>query len=1372
MPEVIESKGEGEGERERRDSLERVATVAIAGSEKAAGEGDLGGIEKCLSSADGEKEGLLGSLPHLASICSRGKCSLAFTAKEGEAAFEESCSSKMPHNSAETEAKGPRGTDARSADTETPADEGCKEKEAFRLEDYINTSPFELRTDADCQNHGDAGLEGGGGGGEEVGEKGGLAREHSSFSQPEGSASGESSAETETRPPTDVAESQLRSQSWSEPIATISGSICTEQDRPSHRCQEQLGAAILPLLTHPQRSSSNTNEGLRADRKLNLIAEEALSLGHAREESSIPDTERNYQQVFLPFSPQHLFTSQQFAVERQASSSQQVQPESSTTKTRTAESAAEFQNQNQSKIGAMSVVGVYACDSSRGNSRGNNRVHFADTVKQEDSSSVLLRDMSVSAMDCASLPPLTVHESLHYPVVEASYNFPGYLSLKKPDILTNVARSTDERVIQSSADFPQKDVHLDEEGTGTKDTKEKINIDRSGNDNQADIVDLQSVGETCSKQPPCATEKNLTGELSQTAGSDTSEADCLTVEAVSAKVNQHSEAETEKGAVHLGLSAEKEMDELHAEPQESPFNSDEADDVTCQPLSDVSSGFPDNCDADGDSTNVEGELDGNKSREMTQMSLAPDREHGVFIVEPPSTVDVLAKGRSDNVIPLSHNAIKPGILEASIKDDLVNVSCLCSSDLSPKEAYDDINQPDMNEKLEDQTSVLFAEERNKVEEVTMDNQKKMADSSTLQIGRTGKTEQQRNGPDKEAVEEIADLQPQHEQQIQKTESTVMDIKEEERSLEKDCSAATAVRRNSGETEECEIQDTACKPLKLQSYNKLSATESRPGKHAPIKGSDVEEITKEDKAALDKEKASSQGKGQIEIKVTNNEAVTKQEVINQTGSAKDGGSFDLFKASEHFHCEGSSVGNFPVEQVSVNTEDVDVSESPGPGPTAGEPETSWIQPLKGAAYLPKQESSRPLRSLESTQLEFLTPIEEIAAPLRQEERRPPDQAVETTTEIPPLNLLKKPVDLPEPLKSTAELLEPTRSTQVELPEKAKKVELPEEANKVELLDEAKKVELLEEAKKVELLEEAKKVELLEEAKKLELREEAKKVELLEEAKKVELLEEAKKVELLEEAKKVELLEEAKKVELLEEAKKVELLEEAKKVELLEEAKKVELLEEAKKVELLEEAKKVELLEEAKKVELLEEAKKLELLEEANKVELPEEANKVQLPEPTQQTVELPEEVKTVELLEEANKVELPEPTQQTVELPEEAKQVELPEPTQKTAVEPSAEEVKKVELPQTTKKEEPPGTSSEEAKQAAELLEPTRSPEELPEPTQTSTEPLEPEKRLSGELPEELGGRPVEPEEQFEVPAEETADTDTAQDPAEQRPDSG
>ncbi|XP_030297945.1 transforming acidic coiled-coil-containing protein 2 isoform X16 [Sparus aurata] len=100
----------------------------------------------------------------------------------------------------------------------------------------------------------------------------------------------------------------------------------------------------------------------------------------------------------------------------------------------------------------------------------------------------------------------------------------------------------------------------------------------------------------------------------------------------------------------------------------------------------------------------------------------------------------------------------------------------------------------------------------------------------------------------------------------------------------------------------------------------------------------------------------------------------------------------------------------------------------------------------------ESSLGPLPSLESPQLEFLTPTEELAAPLRQEEIPPPEQEAEKAKEIPPLNLLKKPVDLPEPLKTTADLpepaqqrlehIEPTQSTKVELLEEATKVELSE------------------------------------------------------------------------------------------------------------------------------------------------------------------------------------------------------------------------------------------------------------------------------------------------------------------------------------------
>ncbi|GLD67493.1 uncharacterized protein AKAME5_001883500 [Lates japonicus] len=907
----------------------------------------------------------------------------------------------MPHNSAETEVKGQREATVHSADAETsPAEEGDREKDPLRIEAYINTSPLGLLTGPDCQAHSAVGLEGAGeggggggrGGGEEVGEKAGLAREHSSFSQPEGSASGVSSAETETCPPTDVAESQLKSQSWSEPISTITESICTEQDRLSHPCQKQHGAAISPLPIHPEQSSSNTNGGVRADLKQNLISEEVLSLGRTCEESSITETERNYGQVLLSLiKPQPLTTSQQIPVERQASNNQQVQPESSTTEARTTESAAEFQVQTQAQSNsgspAMSGVGVYVC----GSSGSNNRVHFADTVKQEDCSSVDLRNMSVPVMDCASLPPLTVHESLHHPVVEASYIFPDFLSLKRPEIPTNAAPSKNEPEKQSSDDFskPQKDTQLDKGDLESKDTKENIAIDQSGNDSLVtNTVDLQSVTEACTKQLPCHTEKNQTGneecfDLLQTAGNAISKADPVTVEQVSAKVMKQEEAESVKGPINLCLSkdGEKEPNKLHAEstgsvkldqPQE-PLVSDAAileekegnqhplssrsvlpaDDVTCKPLSDVSTELPvgqlssdldpcsepksdtltctatlqaipsdpsyqlptqldqtppcgldttdpmkasegrkstihsadltkdesvtsegaasdqsipvieqcarnpafvlqppgpmlshlefiTDCDislpehrekrnADGDSTKVPGEVNGSKSREMTQKSLAQDLEpvdvsvkadetwpkleerhyatesvaevenssiNNVNIsfsqeenlsppIQPPGAVGTLAKDESDNIISLSQTepdsiTIKPVICEASISDGLINVSCPLRSDLPTNEAYDEIKKDNMKEKhkMADQTSMLFEENEKQVGEATVDNQKETAISSKLQTGKTGTSPQQSNGPDKEAAGETGDLQSSHKHKVQKSEVPIRDIKEE------------------------------------------------------------------------------------------------------------------------------------------------------------------------------------------------------------------------------------------------------------------------------------------------------------------------------------------------------------------------------------------------------------------------------------------------------------------------------------------------------------------------------------------------------------------------------------------------------------------
>ncbi|XP_044069212.1 transforming acidic coiled-coil-containing protein 2 isoform X15 [Siniperca chuatsi] len=106
----------------------------------------------------------------------------------------------------------------------------------------------------------------------------------------------------------------------------------------------------------------------------------------------------------------------------------------------------------------------------------------------------------------------------------------------------------------------------------------------------------------------------------------------------------------------------------------------------------------------------------------------------------------------------------------------------------------------------------------------------------------------------------------------------------------------------------------------------------------------------------------------------------------------------------------------------------------------------------------ESSLGPLPSLESPQLEFLTPTEEITAPLRQEEIPQPEQAAEKTTEIPPLNLVKKQVDVPEPLKKTAELPEPRHQTaELSEPTQNTKEELPEETKKLELSEPTKKEE---------------------------------------------------------------------------------------------------------------------------------------------------------------------------------------------------------------------------------------------------------------------------------------------------------------------------
>ncbi|XP_076747932.1 transforming acidic coiled-coil-containing protein 2 isoform X14 [Maylandia zebra] len=105
----------------------------------------------------------------------------------------------------------------------------------------------------------------------------------------------------------------------------------------------------------------------------------------------------------------------------------------------------------------------------------------------------------------------------------------------------------------------------------------------------------------------------------------------------------------------------------------------------------------------------------------------------------------------------------------------------------------------------------------------------------------------------------------------------------------------------------------------------------------------------------------------------------------------------------------------------------------------------------------ESSLGPFPSLESPQQEFLTPTEEIAAPVRQEKTPPPELAAEETAEIPPVNLVKKPVDLPRPLKKAGDLLESAHEiAELSKPPQSIKVE-EEETTKAELPEAAKKEE---------------------------------------------------------------------------------------------------------------------------------------------------------------------------------------------------------------------------------------------------------------------------------------------------------------------------
>ncbi|XP_077352198.1 uncharacterized protein tacc2 isoform X3 [Festucalex cinctus] len=398
MREVIKS----ERESVSCDSWEGVATKAIAGIGKGEAERHQEGYE--------HRTSLLNRSIQISSV----ECSNSFPNEQRRAVSEESYDSKMPHSSAESCSKGQRETSSAEAAI-SPAEEGDREKERLWFEGNLNNFSHGIFACADHLNDSAAGLEGGG------------VTECSSFSLPEGAAGGVSVAEKKTCPPTDVAESYVKSLSSGETLITITDSLCPK---------EELAAAFSPLPPHIEQS--NTESGDSTQHHLN--SEEPPFSGTTCEASAITETS--------------LFST---------SNNQQVQPES-TPKATDGEVKIQAPAQNPT-----SSVGKSTCDKIG----GSHRVHFADSVKED--CSVEVRNMSVPTSGCSSLPPLTVHESLYHPVVEASYIYPDFLSLKKPETSSDASYTKDEAAFQSATPMSGNDILLE-----THNISKKIESDPSG----------------------------------------------------------------------------------------------------------------------------------------------------------------------------------------------------------------------------------------------------------------------------------------------------------------------------------------------------------------------------------------------------------------------------------------------------------------------------------------------------------------------------------------------------------------------------------------------------------------------------------------------------------------------------------------------------------------------------------------------------------------------------------------------------------------------------------------------------------------------------------------------------------------------------
>ncbi|XP_014907179.1 uncharacterized protein LOC106959252 isoform X2 [Poecilia latipinna] len=838
LSEVIES--EGERESVSRDLQETVATVAVAESEEGAGEGKLDGRADYPASADVKRDKLQES-PHLVSLnCSQGNCTLPFSAKEGETECEESCSSKMPHNLAEAEIKGPREVCIHSTDTEiSPAEETDAEKELLFSEGCTNTfgPHFQNRRSG---AHLERSEEGGEGRGGEVGEKGGLAGEHNLPSQPKGSVGGVSSVKTGASPPSDVAESQLKSPCWGEPIATIPEG--SEEERFYHK-QHDVTVLPLPSYSEQQQGSSHTDAEIKTEPIQELVPEEALSLEQPCQISII--TERNCNHVFQLFtSPQPLNTSQQS--EQQARSDQQVGPRSIEEKT--AESTANTQSESGSPN--MTGRGVLLCTSS-----GGNRVHFADDVNFKLSSSETLTNMPVLGLDCASLPPLTVHETLHHPVTEASYTFPNHLSFDMPESSTSTGLMKDGEEIHGSNEIKEQRTA----SLGEGDAK-KMALDHDHNERSAIHLEGIAEKEGCSEQLSSPTGEKQMGKEEHDIDSETkrlqedlSSKHDATVTLEEKEVNQHnaSEADPSTCSGSKPLEPTSQPSCLDEAPQTGPVFTDVMESpevlmggltgltkeetgsvsnppIALQPpgpmmshlefITDCDVSFPENIGTDGHCISISREVASNQDGEMplienlnhSSASFRTDEtcqelkdsncaEHSddellisctMNLNNPCSQVenltaaaqssaanDVLLKERSGNIMPTCLDKPDSTIIETSNRDDLACVN------YSTSETY--VNTE----------NVSMGETKKLKEDITMDNQEEAADNKMQQTGKTDPTlQQQYNGPDKEAVfMGAAVLQPQrkHNMETESPPTEIANREESNKSFPSKCGSKTS-----------------------------------------------------------------------------------------------------------------------------------------------------------------------------------------------------------------------------------------------------------------------------------------------------------------------------------------------------------------------------------------------------------------------------------------------------------------------------------------------------------------------------------------------------------------------------------------------------